>query len=159
MHTISEVCLTRYTAPLLLVVMETAAEINTKPPTCFLPGLPYRPYSPRATKMWAAALHGNGRRPLSLGLGRRVWQVGDQARCVPRKLGNETIVLLGLIPRLTVPCSVSWEGEGYMCSHPAGPGFLKKVLAHYVEDFRARSSTLQAHSLAHYFTTCSLLNR
>lgn len=66
-----------------------------------------------------------------------------------------------LLSMATVAAHFPWDWAvvcGRLEAKQGGAGFLKKVLAHYVEDFRARSSTLQADSLAHYFTTCSLLN-
>lgn len=37
--------------------------------------------------------------------------------------------------------------------------FVKRVLEHFSEDFRANSSSLRDHILRQYFTTCSLLHR
>lgn len=41
----------------------------------------------------------------------------------------------------------------------SAPDFVKRVLEHFSEDFRANSSSLRDQILRQYFTTCSLLHR
>ena len=46
-----------------------------------------------------------------------------------------------------------------LCSDCVGPGFVKKVLDHFTEDYKNHSSTLKSRVIRQFFTVCSLLHK